>query len=324
MKIGIISFAHMHAYGYAQAVKRIEGVELSGIADENAERGQKYADEFGTAYYPSAEELLKQDIDAVIVTSENVGHKEHVIAAAGAGKHVLCEKPLSTNVSDAQEMIDVCRESGVLLQTAFPVRFNSTVVRAKQMIDEGRLGRIIAIKGMNRGRNPGGWFVDPALSGGGAVLDHTVHVADLMRWFTGAEVKEVYAEVDHLISEHEIDDCGILSLEFDNGIFGTLDCSWSRNKEYPTWGDVGLEIVGTAGTLTVDAFNQKVHVYSDDHGYRHHFWGDDMDEGLIRDFIRSVREGKKEASITGEDGLQAVKVALAAYDAARNKAPSAV
>ena len=87
-------------------------------------------------------------------------------------------------------MIDACKANGVLLQTAFPVRYNTTVVRAKQMIDEGKLGRILAMKGTNRGRNPGGWFVDPELSGGGAVIDHTVHVADIMRWITGAEVRK--------------------------------------------------------------------------------------------------------------------------------------
>ena len=88
-----------------------------------------------------------------------------------------------------------------LCANGIPVRYNATVVRAKQMVDEGKLGRILAMKGTNRGRNPGGWFIDPKLSGGGAVMDHTVHVADIMRWITGAEVKDVYAEVDHLISE---------------------------------------------------------------------------------------------------------------------------
>ncbi len=324
MKIGIISFAHMHAYSYAHGVLQLEGVELAGIADENEERGKKYAAQFNTSYYANYADLLNQDIDAVIVTSENAKHKEHVIAAAKAGKHVLCEKPISTNIRDAQEMIDACREHGVILQTAFPVRFNSAIIRAKQMIDEGKLGRILAIKGTNRGQNPGGWFIEPSLSGGGAVIDHTVHVVDVMRWFMGAEVKEVYAEIDSRLSDTPIDDCGILTMEFDNGVFATLDCSWNRNKQFPTWGDVTLDIVGSLGTLTIDAFNQKLNVYTDNNGYKHHFWGDDMDAGLIRDFVNSVRAGKKEASITGEDGLRAVEVALAAYEAAKKKEPVAL
>jgi len=324
MKVGIISFAHMHAAAYARGLQQLEDVEIAGIFDENKERGEKFAGIFATTYYADITELLNRDIDAVIVTSENARHKEHVIAAAKAGKHVLCEKPIATDIGDAQEMIRACRENGVILQTAFPVRFNSAVIRAKQMIAEGKLGTILAIKGTNRGRNPGGWFADPALSGGGAVIDHTVHVVDLMRWFMSAEVKEVYAEIDSRLSDTPIDDCGILTMEFDNGAFATLDCSWSRNKQYPTWGDVTLDIVGSLGTLTIDAFRQRLHVYTDTSGYRHHFWGDDMDAGLIRDFVQTVREGKEEASITGEDGLRAVEVALAAYESARIKKPVAL
>jgi len=321
VKIGIISFAHMHAYSYAQAIGETEGAVLAGIYDDDAERGRSFAGQFGTAFYSSLDEFLRQDMQAVIVTSENAKHREHVVAAAKAGKHVLCEKPLSTNLKDAQDMIDRCREYGVLLQTAFPVRFNASIARAKQLIDEGKVGRIVAMKGTNRGQNPGGWFIDPAMSGGGAVIDHTVHVVDIMRWYLGAEVTEVYAEVDHLVSEKPIDDCGILSMEFDNGVFATLDCSWSRNRTFPTWGDVTLEIVGTEGTLSIDVFNQKLNVYSNVNGYRWNFWGDDMDLGLVRDFIASVRAGKSEASITGEDGLKAVEVALAAYAAAEKKKP---
>lgn len=321
MKIGIISFAHMHAFSYASALQSMEGVEIAGIADENEERGKKFAEQFNTPFYSDYKQLLRQDIDAVIVTSENAKHREHVVAAAKAGKHVLCEKPLATNAQDGQEMIDTCRENGVILQTAFPVRFHPSVIRAKQMIDEGRIGRVLAIKGTNHGQNPGGWFVEPALSGGGAVFDHTVHVVDLMRWFLGAEVKEVYAEVGNLIWETPIDDCGLLSLEFENGVFATLDCSWSRNRAFPTWGDVTMEIVGTDGTISVDAFNQKLHLYSNREGYKWKNWGDDMDLGLVGDFIASLREGRTAASITGEDGLRAVEVALAAYQAAERQEP---
>jgi UDP-N-acetylglucosamine 3-dehydrogenase len=321
MRIAIMSFAHMHAYSYTQALQQTDGVELAGIWDEDAVRGQDFAKQFGTIFYENYADLLKQDLDAVIVTSENAKHHEHVLAAAKAGKHILCEKPLSTNVKDALEMVEVCREYGVVLQTAFPVRFHPAIIRTKQMIDEGKIGRILAIKGTNHGQNPGGWFVDPALSGGGAVMDHTVHVVDLMRWFMNSEVKEVYAEIGYSLAETPIDDCGILNLEFVNGVFATLDCSWSRNKTFPTWGDVTLEIVGTHGTLSVDTFKQKLNVYSNKDGYKHHYWGDDMDLGLIEDFVSCVRDNRKQASVTGEDGLRTVEVAAAAYEAAEKKTP---
>ncbi|WP_256758257.1 Gfo/Idh/MocA family protein [Cohnella sp. WQ 127256] len=320
MKVGIVSFAHIHVVSYAEALKRIEGVELVGIMEEDRIRGPKYSEWFETKLFTNINDLLMQDLDAVIVTSENVHHKEHVIASASAGKHVLCEKPISVSIQDAQEMIDICKANQVLLQTAFPVRFNSSIIRAKEMIENGQLGKIIAVKGTNRGQCPGNWFVDVNKSGGGAVLDHTVHVTDILRWILGAEVKTVYAEVDNVFTNNLIDDSGILTMQFANGVFASLDCSWSRNATYPIWGDITLEIIGSKGTLSVDAFNQKLNVYTNKSGYNHSFWGDDMDEQLLRDFINSIQAGKEEASITGEDGLRALEVALAAYESSNDKA----
>ncbi|AJY77744.1 Gfo/Idh/MocA family protein [Paenibacillus beijingensis] len=320
MKIGVISLAHMHAVGYMSAINQLEGVELTGIWHDDAEAGGRIAERFGTTFYADFNELIGSGIDAVIVTSENVNHVRHVVAAAEAGKHVLCEKPLATKIEDAQAMIDICRANGVLLQTAFPVRFQTSVKRGKQLLESGKYGNIIAIKGTNRGRIPGGWFLDRNLSGGGAVIDHTVHVVDVMRWYMGAEVTKVYAESASRFSNGLIDDCGMLTMSFDNGVFASLDCSWSRNKKFPTWGDVTLEIVCENGTLSIDAFNQKLNRYSDETGLEWDFWGDDMDLELIRDFVRSIREGKREASVTGEDGLRAVEVALAAYESSESHA----
>lgn len=319
MKIGIISFAHPHAYGYADSLRKIDGVQIVGIADDDQKRGENAAAKYNTKFFKGHEELLQQDLDAVIITSENSKHREHVVAAAKARKHILCEKPLATKVEDAKEMIEVCKQNQVILQTAFPVRFNSAVVRAKKIVENGELGQIFAIKGTNRGTNPGGWFVDRAKSGGGAVIDHTVHVVDLMRWFLGAEVKEVYAEIDNTISSGSIDDCGILNIEFENDVFSTLDCSWSRNETYPTWGDVTLEIIGSEGNLKVDAFAQKVDVYAPD-GVNWNYWGDNMDFELINDFLTSVSNGK-EPSISGFDGLKALEVALAAYESSEKRQP---
>ncbi|MGE5623640.1 MAG: Gfo/Idh/MocA family protein, partial [Methanocella sp.] len=167
------------------------------------------------------------------------------------------------------------------------------------------------------GRMPGGWFVDPDQAGGGAVMDHTVHVVDLMRWFLGREVVSVFAEVGYSLLHPGlgIDDAGLLSMELEGGAFATLDASWSRPKTFPTWGDVTMEIVGTSGVLSLDAFAQNVAVYSDLEGRATlDNWGDDMNRALIEDFVESVRTGKP-VKITGHDGLKAMEVALAAYRA---------
>lgn len=320
MKIGIISFAHMHAMSYASAINGMEGATLAGIADDNEERGRKYAESFNTTYYKNYHDLLGADIDAVIVTSENSLHHEHTVAAAKAGKHVLCEKPLAINLDEMEDMIRACEANQVFLGTAFPVRFNTPIQQAKKIVEQGVLGDILAIKGTNRGTNPGGWFIEKEKSGGGAVLDHTVHVVDIMRWFTGAEVKEVYAEIGSVYTDTPIDDCGIISMEFTNGMIATLDCSWSRNDAYPTWGDVTLEIIGTKGTLKIDAFSQKVDFYSNSEGVKWIGWGDDMDAGLIEDFVIRVKEGKPPLA-TGHAGLKAVEAALAAYESFDKKKP---
>ncbi|UJF33993.1 Gfo/Idh/MocA family protein [Paenibacillus hexagrammi] len=320
LQIGIISFAHMHAYSYADAIRQLPGVTLVCIADEDEARGRAAAEQFGAEWTSDYRELLSRPLDAVIVTSENVRHCEHVLAAAEAGKHVLCEKPLATNEADGLRMIEACRNHGVRLQTAFPVRFVSPVIAAKRAVERGEIGTLLAAKGTNRGKFPSGWFTDPALSGGGALLDHTVHVTDLLRWISGMEVREVYAEAGYgKFADTQIDDCGLLTLTFDNGMFATIDCSWSRNENYPTWGDITLELIGTKGSLTLDAFAQQVRVF-EAKGEQWLSWGDNMDLELIRDFTDSLRIGR-EPSVTGEDGLQAARVAFAAYESVHKGGP---
>ncbi len=103
--------------------------------------------------------------------------------AAQHGVHVLCEKPIATTLEDARAMIASCERAQVKLMIAYPpVRYNTPVLRVKEMVERGAVGEVLAIRGTNHGRLPGGWFVEPELSGGGAVLDHTVHVIDLIRW----------------------------------------------------------------------------------------------------------------------------------------------
>lgn len=319
MKIGIISFAHMHAYSYADSLEKIPKVELSAIYDDNQERGKKAAKSYGAAFYDNLDDFLAADFEAVIITSENSKHKEHVLKSAAAGKHILCEKPIATTVSDAEEMIKVCKEHEVILQIAFPVRFCDAIVEAKKRYDQKELGEIKAFITTNRGKNPGGWFVDKEMSGGGAVLDHTVHMVDIVRWFMGVEVRKVHAEIDTMFSDIKIDDAGIINLEFENGVFMTHDCSWSKNITYPTWGDVTMEIIGSEGTLTMDAFKDHFVSYHDEgNPSRELFSGSNMNLALINDFVDCVREGR-EPSITGYDGLKVMEIALAAYDSFEKK-----
>jgi predicted dehydrogenase len=309
----MLSFAHMHSGSYVHCVKEVAEAELVGIADDDPERGQRIAAKVGTKFFPSYQALLDTDIDAVIIGSENIKHRELTEMSARAGKHVLCEKPIATTVADAQAMIDVCRRHNVKLMTAFPCRYSPSMIRVKESVDGGCIGDILAIKGTNRGRMPGGWFIELDKSGGGAVIDHTVHVADLMRWLLRSEPVEVYAEISNLMHHQTYDDIGELTITFDNGVFSSLDTSWSRPKSFPTWGDVTMEITGTNGVISMDMFAQNIIHYSDETmrvTWNH--WGSNIDYGMVKDFVTSVANDLP-VSITGEDGLKALEVALGAY-----------
>lgn len=323
IRIGMLSFAHMHAYSYASCLRELPNVELVGISDDDATRGSEMAAHFGTRFFPSADTLLDQEPDGVMICAENAKHRALTELAAPCTRHILCEKPLASTLTDAQAMLDICAANGTRLQTAFPVRFSPPVQRLKALLDEGRLGRIYSVKATNHGRMPGGWFIQKALSGGGAVIDHSVHVIDLLRWFWNTEVVEVFAEVGFSLLHPDlgIDDAGLLSFQLAMGAYGTLDTSWSRPNSYPTWGDVKVEVLGERGIARVDAFGQNLALYSDQVGkgqWVH--WGSNMDRGLIRDFVDMIATGR-EPFISGYDGLKALEVALAAYRSAEMGQP---
>lgn len=316
-RIGIASFAHMHAESYAACVNEHRDASLAGIWDADEKRGADAAKRHKTEYITDYDALLKSELDAVVICSENIHHRSQVEAAAQAGLWILCEKPLATTVEDAEAMVRACRKAKVGLGTAFPSRYAEPIIHAREVIRGGAIGKLLSATCTNNGKFPGGWFADPALSGGGAVMDHTVHVADVLRWITGAEFRKVYcACANRFNPEVEVDDVGSLQLEMDNGAIVSHVASWNRPKSFPTWGDVIIEFVGTKGSLRVNAFNEKLDLYPEaEEPPRRIGYGADLNSGLIADFIDAVRE-RREPSVTGEDGLRAVEVTVAAYKSA--------
>lgn len=315
VKIGVISFAHMHAYSYAHCLKALAEVEFVGIADDDPQRAAKVSQQFDVPVM--SEDDLLSEVEGVVVTTENARHKEKVLKAAAAGVHVLCEKPLAACLEDGRAMIEACRDAGVQLMQAFPCRYGPAFQEAMQMVRNGEVGDILALKGTNRGRNPGGWFVEPELSGGGATIDHTVHIADLIRVITGDEYETVYCEQDRFFNpELKCDDAGLITMTLRGGAFATLDCSWSRPPHYPIWGDATLYVVGTKANVDINLFIERLDVYRNaDASYVWEPYGFSPDMGLVADFARCVAAGEP-VPITGEDGLRALEVALAAYKSA--------
>ncbi len=316
LKIGILSLAHMHGASYIAQIRANPNAQLVGIWDENAERREQWAKASGCAAYSDKNALLDA-CDAVVICAENIHHLPLTLDAARAKKAILCEKPLATTPTDALQMVQVCKSEGVPLMTAFPCRFSPAFGNLLQAVQNGELGEILGVRGTNRGRCPGGWFVDKTLSGGGAVMDHTVHVADLLRVLTGAEVKTVYCEADNRILHGDFDDTGFLSFTFENGVFATLDASWSRPKVFPTWGDVTLGVTGTKGVMELDMFAQESVLYDDLRGrITYEGWGTSTDKGLVDAFVHAVLSGAP-VPITGVDGMRAVEIVTAAYESVR-------
>jgi UDP-N-acetylglucosamine 3-dehydrogenase len=327
MRLAIMSFAHVHAEPYVSKLRNAPGVEFIGFSDTDAERGQHFAQVFETTWYDTHEALLAQKPDGVIICSENANHRSLVELAAKAGVHVLCEKPIEVTLEDAEAMRDVCIANGVKFMTAFPVRFSAITQQVKATIERGDLGQIYAINGINHSEIPRehrAWFAQKALAGGGAVMDHTVHLVDAYRWFFGCEVAEVYAEIDNLFypGEVDVDTAGIVTLTMENGVFATVDCSWSRPTTYPRWGHLKMDVIGENGFFTLDNMAEQMTIYSRNFP-RNPTWmnyGVDSNQAMINEFVASIREDR-EPAVTWQDGYAALQVALACFESAESGLP---
>jgi predicted dehydrogenase len=232
--------------------------------------------------------------------------------------HVLCEKPLATTVEDARAIVDSCARAGVKVMTAFPMRFSPAIRRIAASVAANDIGPVRAVSAVNQGQIPTrhrAWFGDRELAGGGALIDHTVHVLDLLRWLLRAEPTEVWATANHILhaDRTEVETGAVVAVTFDDGTIATIDCSWSRPDNYPTWGGLGMEIVGERGVLDVDAFRQRFAVFdARDPGASWTYWGTDADRAMIGAFLGAIRDGT-EPPVTGLDGLRAAEVVEAAY-----------
>lgn len=316
LRVGFIGVAHMHAASYAAQIKNRPDAVISGVWDRNRQNAHNFADSFSTTALDSPEDLAARS-DCVVVASENAFHVDDVRIAAGSDKPVLCEKPIAISTADALKLRSIVESAAVRFMTAFPCRFSPAYQKLKSRVKAGDIGRVVGISATNRGTCPFGWFTEPALSGGGAMIDHVVHVADLLRDLLGEAPLTVSAITGNNAYGQEWEDSALLSLSYPCGTFATLDSSWSRPKSYKTWGDVTMTVVGESGVLEVDLFAQSYDLYSDDSQPAHRVrgFGSDLDRLLMAEFLASVRE-RREPSITLEDGLAASAVAFAAYESA--------
>ena len=324
--VAIVGLAHTpHAWSYARALTTSSAARLVGVFDPDPRLGAQIADEFGSTSYREAASLVESaDVEAVVVCSATVEHRPLVELAAAAGKHVVCEKPIATTVEDARAMVDACRRADVQLHSAFVSRFSPLVQQVCGLVRAGELGDLVAMVGGNRGRPPlpphyPTWITTASESGGGALIDHSVHVTDAMRHVGGREVVRVSAEVGSLLWDCGVDDVALLSLVFDGGMVASVDPSWSVPAGNPWDYDFYLRILGTQGALQITDTAESLQLVTrtQAEGMRLVPFGTDVDAAMLDAFVASVRAGELLSPCAdGIDGLRALEIALAGYQAA--------
>jgi predicted dehydrogenase len=326
LKIAVMSFAHTHAIGYLTALAAMPGVEVRGADPDGVStgdavvelRGRDLADELGVDYADTYDELLAWGPDAVVVTSENARHRGLVEAAAAAGAHVLCEKPLATTWEDGLAIRDAVEAAGVMLMVAFPVRFTSAFDKLRAAHDSGALGQLFSVRGANNGMLPltRSWFTEPELSGGGAIVDHVVHIADLLEGLMGSAPVTVTAVANRTLhaARAQAETAGLVTITYANGVVAAIDCSWSKPDTSAVWGGLTLDVAGTGGTVSLDFFGAAARGIVTETGLPiESRTGADPDAVMLRTFVDAVRSGVQPQPDV-HVGLRTLSIVLAAQE----------
>lgn len=333
---GSISRQHMNSYS-----KHPE-VEIYAVCDLNEKRAKKVAEEYGASkVFTDYKELLKeQDIDAVSVCTWNNTHAEISIAALRAGKHVLVEKPLCKTVDEALQVQQAVRESGKILQVGFVRRYDPNALMLKEWIDKEEFGELYYAKAsaIRRAGNPGGWFSDKELSGGGPLIDVGVHMIDLCWYLMGRpKVKSVSgntykklgnrANIKHLSSyrasdynpdNNTVEDMANAMIRFENGASLLVDVSFTLHAKK---NESSVKLYGTKGGIEIDPEVVLVKEHHDTIINLHpqvdnnSFQFGKAFQSEINHFISCVKEGKEPISPV-EDGVELMKILCGIYESA--------
>ena len=239
---------------HARAAREIPGVELAAFYGDNYEKTTQLAKGFGAEVYQYFAQFLNhRPMDLVIIGSPSALHAEQGIAAASQGLHVLTEKPIDVTTAQADALISACDEARVKLGICFQDRVAPDIVRLKQLVDAGRLGKVIMANGYVKWYRPPEYYANSrwrgrrALDGGGALMNQGVHTIDLLLWLMG-DVERVYAKTITALHNIEVEDTVVATLEFAIGAIGTVEAGTSIYPGYKR----RVEISGTEGTLIME------------------------------------------------------------------------
>ncbi len=317
--IGLIGAGRMgQVFGHHLAFS-VPSVKLIAVADVNSAQAAEMAARYGAeASYADYHSLLaSKDIDAVVIATPTNTHVEVVKAAAAAGKHIFCEKPLALTLAGCDEAIAAANAAGVKLQVGFMRRYDPAYKAAKDKIDTGVIGTPVMFKSI--GRDPRRTSLEYArrANSGGLIADMAIHDFDLARWLMGSEVLRVHSEGDCLVFP-ELKDVGdidnaVVNLKFVNGAVGNVDVS--RNAVYGY--DIRTEVLGTKGSLQIGKMQQTPLLVMTTEGVTHDtvpYFMERFPEayaGEIRDFVDCIQNDRA-PSVSGHDARAATAIGIAA------------
>ena len=250
LRFGIIGCGDIAANSFAPSLLQSARAELAAVCRRDLDGARAFAQRFGgCAAYDSAEALLADpQVDAVVVSTPTTHHCDFTLQAAARGKHVLCEKPMAHDAAEARRMIEACRDAGVKLGVAYRRRVFPQVLKAKELIAAGRIGRVVCVRTHYSGYmavDPGAWRIDPRI--GGAMMEMAVHRLEVLLNFAGRPT-QVSALVETVHHDWPVDDSDALVLRFDDGKIGvhsTILTSPPRRD--------AAQIDGTEGRIMIDS-----------------------------------------------------------------------
>jgi len=322
LTVGLIGCGRLGRIYARDLSSRIAETRLAAIADSNPDVARDAAAEFGTRAVADAGDLFHDpSIDAVVIVSPTHTHKDLVIAAAAARKPAFCEKPLALSLEDCEQMQSAVERGGSFFQMGFMRRFDPGYVAAKRHLDEGRIGRAVVFKSTSRDPYPPSLeYANPA-SSGGMLVDMGIHDFDLARWFMGdvASISAVGAVLAYpeLASVGDIDNA-IATLTFVDGRLGVIDLT--RNGVYGY--DISTELLGTEGTVRIGYLRETPVLTMTRNSVSHDTVPYFMQRferaytAQLQNFASNVLQ-QRDPPVTIDDGVQALRVALAATEAQR-------
>jgi len=275
--------------------------------------------------------LERRDIDAVVVGIPNDQHRDVVVAAAAAGKHIILEKPLAHTLKAADDMLGACARHQVKLMYAETICFSPKYVRAKKLVEEGAVGKLYMVKQGEKHSGPhSDWFYDVERSGGGAIMDMGCHGIEWARWMYGKpKPKSVVAHCQRVLHTERTqgEDNSVIILEFEGGGIAVIEDSWAK----PGGMDDRIELYGTEGVIYCDLLHgSSMETYSA-RGYGYavekagetkgwtftvfeeaHLYGFPHE---LRHFVRCILHNETPRE-TGEDGRATLEIIYAAYESA--------